>query len=103
MILSRFVQRLFPALTFFAALGVLAMAASSAPGQSPRVVIGGSMSRIIMVPQEPGPVLRAAKDLQSDFAKVFGRAPAIVDGLQDTGATAILIAQSDHVPAGVAS
>jgi hypothetical protein len=102
MILSRFVQRLFPALTFFAALGVLAMAASSAPGQSPRVVIGGSMSRIIMVPQEPGPVLRAARDLQSDFAKVFGRAPAIVDGLQDTGATAILIAQSDHVPAGVA-
>jgi hypothetical protein len=101
MTLPRFVQRLFPVLPLLAAVGVFTMAVSDAPAQTPHLVISGSTSRIIVVPQEPGPVLRAAKDLQSDFTKVFGNAPAIVDGLQDTGATAILIAQSDHVPAGV--
>jgi len=101
MLLPRFVQKLFPPLTFLAAVSVLTMAMSGAPAQAPRVVISDSVSRIIVVPQEPGPVLRAAKDLQSDFTKVFGRAPGIVDGLQDTGPAAILIAQSDHVPTGL--
>ena len=97
--LPRFVQRPFPALTIFAAVGVFTMAVSDAPAQTPRVTISGSTSRIIVSAQEPGPVLLAAKDLQSDWARVFGRAPKIVDGLEDAGPTAILIAQSDHVPA----
>jgi hypothetical protein len=101
MSLLRFLQRLFPVLTVLVAVGVFTMAVSSAPAQTPRVVISGLTSRIIVVPHEPGPVLRAAKDLQSDFTKVLGNAPAIVDGLQDTGATAILVAQSDQVPTGV--
>ncbi|MGD1106202.1 MAG: glycosyl hydrolase 115 family protein [Terracidiphilus sp.] len=44
---------------------------------------------------------RAAKDLQSDFAKVFGRTPQIVDGFQDAGPLAIFIGQRDHIPAGL--
>ncbi len=96
--LHRLLQSLFSPLTL-AALSVLLLAVNSALAQVPRVTISGSTSRIVVSAQEPGPVLRAANDLQSDLAKVFGRAPKIVNGLEDAGPMAILIAQSDHVPA----
>ena len=96
--LHRLLQSLFSPLTL-AALSVLLLAANFALAQAPRVTISGSTSRIVVSAQEPGPVLRAANDLQSDLAKVFGRAPKIVNGLEDAGPMAILIAQSDHVPA----
>ncbi len=50
---------------------------------------------------ETGPVKRATQDLLSDFSKVFGRAPRVVDSLHAAAPTAILIAQRENVPAGV--
>jgi hypothetical protein len=46
-------------------------------------------------------VHRAAQDLQTDFAKVFGKAPKVVDGLYASGPVALVIAQSENVPAGI--
>ncbi len=89
----------------FAAFGIVLLAVSLAAqtetSQSSKVTVSGATSRIVVSAQEPAPVHRAAEDLRVDFAKVFGRAPQLVDGLPDTGSTAILIAQSDHLPAGV--
>jgi hypothetical protein len=51
--------------------------------------------------QESGPVQRATQDLRNDFSKVFGREPRLVNRLGDAGPAAILIAQGDHLPAGV--
>ncbi|MGO8757964.1 MAG: glycosyl hydrolase 115 family protein [Terracidiphilus sp.] len=90
-------------LPFFAAIAFL-MQATAAPAQTqaaPQMAIDPSITRIIVNAQEPAPVRRAAEDLRSDLAKVFGNAPQIVDGLQDSGPAAILIAQRDHIPAGV--
>jgi Ni/Co efflux regulator RcnB len=50
---------------------------------------------------EPGPVHRATEDLRNDFTKVFGRAPRIVEKLENAGPTAILIAQNGDVPDGI--
>lgn len=94
-------QKVFPILALLAGVLALTLGADGLQAQSPRTVISAAVSRIVVAPAEPGPVLRAAKDLQSDFARVFGRAPQIVNGLQDAGPTTILIAQSDHLPAGV--
>ncbi len=94
----RFWARFFPSLALFVALGVLFLGQDGALAQEPHVVISGA-TRIFVAQEEPGPVERAAKDFESDFAKVFGRAPKIVDDLGDKGPTTILIAQNDHVPA----
>jgi hypothetical protein len=51
--------------------------------------------------KESGPVKRATQDLLSDFSKVFGRAPRMVERLDAAGPTTILIAQRENVPAGV--
>jgi len=50
----------------------------------------------------PVPVYRATEDLRSDFAKVFGRTPRVIERLQDAGPIAILIAQNADIPAGIA-
>jgi hypothetical protein len=70
-----------------------------APGSS-AVAISGAVT-IVESAQESGPVQRATKDLRSDFTKVFGRAPKLVNDLKDAGPTAILIAQRENLPAGV--
>jgi hypothetical protein len=64
------------------------------------VAIDSSMT-IVESTQEPGPVHRATKDLVSDFAKVFGRAPKVAEQLDEGGRVTLLIAQSQNVPAGV--
>jgi hypothetical protein len=56
---------------------------------------------IVESPQEPGPVQRATQDLLSDFTKVFGHAPKLVDSLDQAGATTVLIAQSSNIPSGL--
>jgi hypothetical protein len=101
--LSRLAPSFASSLLFLAALGVLAPVATvpSHAQATSRVTINGSLSRIVVSEQEPTPVRRAAKDLQSDFAKVFGRTPQIVDGFQDAGPLAIFIGQRDHIPAGL--
>jgi hypothetical protein len=92
---------LFAFLPFLAALGGLTMAEGATRAETPRVVISGSITRIVVAPQEPAPVLRAARDLASDFAKVFGRGPAIGNSFQNADPVEILIAENGHLPAGV--
>ncbi|MGA7343447.1 MAG: glycosyl hydrolase 115 family protein [Terracidiphilus sp.] len=64
------------------------------------ITISGAVT-LVESAQEPGPVQRATRDLENDFTKVFGRAPKLVNDLKDAGPTAILIAGSGNVPAGV--
>jgi hypothetical protein len=89
---------------FFGPLAVftaLVFAASPLGGaQAAHVVIDGSVT-IVESAQEPGPVHRATKDLVSDFTKVFGKAPKVVDSLDAAGPTAILIGGGSKLPAGV--
>ena len=100
--LSRLLHTPLQYFSLISAVGLVLLAQNpAARAQSPHIVISGSTSRLIVGAQEPGPVHRAAQDLQKDFNKVFGHAPQIVDALQDAGPTAILIAQSDRVPAGL--
>ncbi len=94
-------SRFYPhAMAGAAALGVALSPAVMASAQSSRTVIGGRVT-IVESAQEAEPVRRATEDLRNDLAKVFGRAPRLVNQLQDAGPTAILIAQRANVPAGV--
>ena len=83
------------------AAGILPFAAVASAQQSPRAVtINGSVT-LVESAQESGPVQRATEDLRSDFAKVFGQQPKLVNSLDAAGPVVILIAERDHVPAGV--
>ena len=85
----------------FAAMpGIFALVVSAA-AQTPAITINSTLSRIVVSAQEPGPVHRAAEDLRADFTKVFGQPPKLASGLDSAGPVAILIAQRDHLPAGV--
>jgi len=82
---------------------VAALLFSVAPvvrAQASHVTIDGTVT-IVESAQEPGPVHRATQDLVSDFTKVFGKAPKVVDSLDASGPTAILIADGSRLPAGV--
>lgn len=94
----RIFQRLSPAPSFLVAASALAVAQGGAIAATPHVVISGA-TRIVVAQQEPGPVLRAAKDLQSDFAKVFGSAPKIGNDLTASGPVTLVIAEAENVPA----
>ncbi len=98
---TRILQRLFPALTLFVAVSALAMAQGGAIAQTPHVVISSATARIFVAPEEPGPVLHAAKDLQSDFAKVLGSAPKVASDLNSAGPVTLVIAEAQNLPAGL--
>jgi Glycosyl hydrolase family 115 len=84
-----------------AATGLFLLGGSaSAAAQSARVTIDASTT-VVESAQEPGPVQRATKDLLSDFIKVFGHAPKLVDSLDRSGPVTLLIAQSSNVPSGL--
>lgn len=70
--------------------------------QIPRrsVTINSSVT-LVESTQETGAVRQASEDLRSDFAKVFGQEPRLVNSLDEAGQLAILIAERDHLPAGV--
>ena len=93
-----------PAAKFLApSAAVAALLFSVAPlvrAQAAHVTIDGTVT-IVESAQEPGPVHRATQDLVSDFTKVFGKAPKVVDSLDASGPTAILIADGAHLPSGV--
>jgi hypothetical protein len=78
----------------------LAPLAAAATAQGPGMTIDGSVT-IVESAQEPAPVRRATEDLRSDFAKVFGRTPRLVNSADDAGPTALLIAQRSNLPAGI--
>ena len=77
------------------------VARCDAQGADARVVLSGSITRMAVAPQEPAPVLRAARDLANDFSKVFGSTPVIVNSPQEAGPVTIFVAESSHLPAGV--
>jgi hypothetical protein len=84
------------AATFVVAL-VAGLPAAGAP--RPEITIDSSVT-IVESAEEPAAVRRATEDLRNDFAKVFGKAPAQVDQLEDAGPVAILIADWSRVPVG---
>jgi hypothetical protein len=64
----------------------------------PESVVINSAVTILIGSEEPGPVAQAARDLQSDFEKVFGRIPAIVDRTEDAAPVTILIGEKAKLP-----
>ena len=93
-------QSLLASMPTIVALATLQAAAPSATFAQSPVAINSSVT-IVESAQEPGPVHRATQDLLGDFSKVFGRSPKTVASLDESGPVTLLIAQSDHVPAGV--
>jgi len=88
-------------LPFLGAFCVLTLGAAQAVlAQKLAVTIDPSVTLVVSA-SEPGPVHRAAQDLQADFTKVFGKTPKVVDGLDASGGVAVVIAQSQNVPAGL--
>jgi len=86
----------------FALTGLILLGDSSkAPAQSAHVAIDANTT-IVESAQEPAPIQRATKDLLADFTKVFGRAPKLVNQLDQAGPTSILIAQGSNIPSGTA-
>jgi hypothetical protein len=77
------------------AAGVAAQTAAKTPDAS---VLINSNASIVVGSKEPGPVKKAAEDLQSDFEKVFGSKPRIVPSLADARGTAILIGERAKLP-----
>jgi len=101
MSLPRFLQRLFPALTVFAALSFLVCGVQPLARAQDKPILITSAVTIVESAQEPGPVHRATRDLVADFTKVLGRAPKIVEALDASGPVTLVIAESQNVPAGV--
>jgi hypothetical protein len=69
-------------------------------GQGSSINISRSIT-IVESPLEAGPIHRATEDLRSDFSKVFGRSPRIIENLDGAAPVSILIARRDHIPAGL--
>jgi len=74
--------------------------AAARPHVPPAVTIDGTVT-IVESAQEPGPVKKATDDLVSDFGKVFGQRPKVVDKLEDAGPVALVIAGPGNLPAGL--
>lgn len=62
-----------------------------------RMVIS-SNATMLLAPAEPEPIEEAAKDLQDDLAKVFGKKPRIVRSAADAGSVAIWIGEKSKLP-----
>jgi hypothetical protein len=57
-----------------------------------------SQVTVLLNPDEPGQILEAAKDLQNDFEKVFGKKPNIVHRIEDAGPVTVLIGEESNLP-----
>jgi hypothetical protein len=82
-----------------------AASATNADAQEPvsassPLAISSSVT-IVESATEPGPVRSATQDLLSDFSKVFGRSPRMLNSIDSSGPIAILIAQRENLPAGM--
>lgn len=75
--------------------------ATAALAQTPKstVSLNGAVT-LVLNAAEPPAVQRAAQDLRSDFAKVFGGSPRIANALESAGPVALLIADREHLPSG---
>jgi hypothetical protein len=61
-------------------------------------VVVDSTAAILLGPDEPLPIVKAAQDLQNDFEKVFGKKPAILHRSEDTARVTILIGERSRLP-----
>lgn len=80
----------------------LASAVFAQTAQKPPAMAGGKIAldsgvSIILNDGEPGPVEKAAEDLQADLGKVLGKAPKIVHGAPTAGGAAIFIGEESKV------
>lgn len=64
------------------------------------VILNDSVT-ILETPNESGSIQLAAKDLASDFKKVFGQRPRIITQRVQAARTAILIGQASQIPASM--
>ncbi len=96
----RFLSTFFKFLPIMAAVALLPMGPTLLARAQTPIAIDSSIS-VVEGAQEPGPVHRATQDLVADFTKVFGKAPKVAEGLDASGPVAVLIAQSQNVPAGI--
>lgn len=64
------------------------------------IVLDGTVP-ILVSPDAPEPVQRAAEDLAADLQSVFGTQPKLIRQSEDSGRTAIVIATSREIPTGL--
>lgn len=57
-----------------------------------------SSAVIFLEPNSPAPLRKAAEDLRSDFAKVFGKKPSIINQTKDAGEVTIVVAVASAIP-----
>jgi hypothetical protein len=77
-------------------LAVVVLACLTAPvrgtGRAAAPIVLDSTTAIVVAAGQPGPVMEAANDLASDFEKVVGTRPRIVERRENAGGSAIVIA-----------
>lgn len=78
----------------------LPAAAAQPPNPTPRITIDSSVT-IVESADEAAPIHRATQDLIADLTKVFGRAPRLVNRLENAGPLSIVIADRSNLPAGI--
>jgi len=69
--------------------------------KNPATIVIDPLVTIVESAQAAGPVRLATNDLLSDFNKVFGTSPRLVNSLEEAGPVSILIAQGPELPFGV--
>ena len=75
---------------------------SAVPASSNAKVIRVDASAVILLPENaPAPVKKAAEDLRSDFAKIFGNKPRIVSKTEQAGPVTVVIGSITDIPEGV--
>ena len=90
-----------PACRLSALLAPLLLTSPAFAAAKRQTVVFDASVTVVESLEEPAPVRRATEDLLQDFEKVFGRRPALVDRLEESGPIAILIADRSRVHAGI--
>ena len=90
--------RIFLASLLAAASSAATAAQTAETTSSETKIVIDSRVTIVLNEGEPGPVEKAAQDLQADLAKVLGKEPKIVHGAQAAGATSIFIGEESKLP-----
>ena len=89
------------ALLIFVAVAISGRAACAQRSRPiEELTIDGSVT-VVESPQAAGPVRLATKDLLSDFRKVFGTTPRLVNRIEDAGPVSLLISQGPDNSFGV--
>jgi hypothetical protein len=73
-------------------------ASQNAQNQRGNTIVLDSTTTILVRVDTAEPIRQAAEDLASDFQKVLGKKPRIVNREEDAGPTAILVAEQSKVP-----